>query len=61
MLPDQDVGLLELAIRMHHKRLQELPRAQAEAIERKRAKDALRDAWRRDEARFAAPPAEALE
>lgn len=55
VLPERDVGLLELSVRMHHKRLQELPRRLAEALERKQRQDALREAWLRDEARFAAP------
>jgi hypothetical protein len=52
-LPERDVGLLELSVRMHHARLQSLPRDLAAALERKARQDALREAWRRDEARFA--------
>lgn len=59
VLPEQDVGLLELALRMHHTRLQELPRRLSEALERKQKQDALREAWLRDEARFAAPGVDA--
>jgi hypothetical protein len=55
VLPERDVGLLELSVRMHHKRLQELPRDLAEALERKERQDALREAWLRDEARLATP------
>jgi hypothetical protein len=59
VLPEQDVGLLELTVRMHHTRLQEVPRRLAEALERKQRQDALREAWLRDEARFAPPAAAA--
>ncbi|HKJ24602.1 MAG TPA: hypothetical protein VKB65_07255 [Myxococcota bacterium] len=55
VLPERDVGLLELSVRMHHKRLQELPRDLAQALERKQRQDALREAWLRDEARLAEP------
>jgi hypothetical protein len=55
VLPERDVGLLELSVRMHHKRLQDLPRDLARALERKQRQDALREAWLRDEARLAAP------
>lgn len=55
VLPERDVGLLELSVRMHHKRLQDLPRELAQALERKQRQDELREAWLRDEARFAAP------
>jgi hypothetical protein len=51
-LPERDVGLLELAIKLHHARLQELPRRQAEAFERKQRQDVLRELWRADEQAF---------
>jgi hypothetical protein len=57
-LPERDVGLLELAVRLHHARLEELPRRMAEALERKREKDDLRRAWREDQAAFDAPSPE---
>jgi len=37
---------------MHTARLQEQPRKIAEALERKREQDALREAWLRDEEAF---------
>jgi hypothetical protein len=51
-LPERDVGLLELAVKLHHARLQELPRRQAEALERKQRQDILRELWRADEKAF---------
>jgi hypothetical protein len=53
-LPDQDVGLLELARKLHLARLEEIPRKTQEAIERKQAQDAAREAWLQQEAEFAA-------
>ncbi len=55
VLPERDAAMLELVVSMHHKRLQELPRTMAEALERQQEQEALREAWLRDEARFAAP------
>jgi hypothetical protein len=51
-LPERDVGLLELAIKLHHARLQEIPRRLVEARERKELQDALREAWLADEEAF---------
>jgi hypothetical protein len=51
-LPERDVGLLQLARRLHLARLQEIPRKTQEALERKQAQDAAREAWLRSEARF---------
>ncbi len=51
-LPPRDVGLLKLAMRLHHARLQEIPRKIEEAFERKRAQDAAREAWLSDQAIF---------
>jgi hypothetical protein len=51
-LPERDVGLLQLARRLHLARLQEIPRKTQEALERKRAQDEAREAWLRSEARF---------
>lgn len=51
-LPDQDVGLLELARRLHLARLEEIPRRIQEATLRKQQQDAAREAWRAGEADF---------
>jgi hypothetical protein len=55
-IPERDVGLLELARRMHLKRLEEMPRKMAEAFERKRKQDAAREAWLAEEAELGAGP-----
>lgn len=57
-LPDQDVGLLHLARRLHLARLQEVPRKIEEALERKRAHDAAREAWLAEERAFQSGAAE---
>lgn len=44
-LPERDRGLYELGANMHRDRLAELPRLEAEAIERKRRQDERRKAW----------------
>jgi len=54
-LPARDVALLELARRLHLKRLEEVPRKIEEAFERKRQQDAAREAWLADEKAFADP------
>jgi hypothetical protein len=51
-LPERDVGLLQLARKLHHARLEEYPRKIEEAFERKRAQDAARAAWLADEQAF---------
>ena len=51
-LPEQDVGLLHLARRLNHARLEEIPRKIQEAFDRKRAQDAAREAWLADERAF---------
>jgi hypothetical protein len=51
-LPERDVGLLELAMRLHQARLRELPRREAEALDRKQRQDVLRELWRADEEAF---------
>jgi hypothetical protein len=56
-LPDQDVGLLELARKLHLARLEEIPRKTQEAIDRKHQQDAAREAWLREEAEFKADDA----
>jgi hypothetical protein len=53
-LPEQDVGLLELARTLHLARLEEIPRQTQEALARKEAQDRAREAWQREEAEFAA-------
>lgn len=52
VLPERDVGLLELAVKMHHARLQQMPRRVAEAHARKQKQDRLREAWLADEEAF---------
>lgn len=51
-LSERDVGLLELARRLHAARLEEIPRKIEEAMERKRQQDEARAAWLADEAQF---------
>jgi hypothetical protein len=46
------VGLLELSLKMHHARLQQMPRRVTEALERKQRQDGLREAWLADEKAF---------
>jgi hypothetical protein len=60
-LPERDVGLLQLARRLHLARLEEIPRKVEEALERKRAQDAAREAWLADQRDFgsAAPDGDA--
>lgn len=52
VLPARDVGLLELSVKMHHARLQQMPRRLTEAIDRKHRQDRLREEWLEDEAAF---------
>jgi hypothetical protein len=52
-LDERDVGLLDLARRLHAARLQEIPRQVEEALARKRQQDAARAAWLADEEAFA--------
>ena len=51
-IPERDVGLLDLARRLHLARLEEIPRKVEEALERKRLQDEARAAWLADEAAF---------
>lgn len=60
-LPERDVGLLELARRLHLARLAEIPRKLEEARARKQQQDAAREAWREQQAAFADAPADAPE
>jgi hypothetical protein len=55
-LSDQDVGLLELARRLHLARLGAYPKQTQQAFERKAEQDKVREAWRRDQAEFGAKP-----
>jgi len=57
VLPERDLGLIELARRMHRTRLEELPRRLAEALERREAHARVREAWLAEEAAFAGPDA----
>lgn len=52
VLPARDIGLLELSLKMHHARLQQMPRRLTEALERKQRQDRLREAWLADEEAF---------
>jgi hypothetical protein len=51
-LSERDVGLLDLARRLHLARLEEIPRKVQEAFDRKRRQDEARAAWLADEAEF---------
>jgi hypothetical protein len=51
-LPERDVGMLKLAVKLHLARLEELPRQIAEALDRSKAHDAARRAWQEDQAAF---------
>jgi hypothetical protein len=51
-IPERDVGLLELARRLHLARLEEIPKRIQEATLRKQQQDAAREAWLADEADF---------
>jgi hypothetical protein len=53
-LSEQDVGLLELARRLHLARLAEYPRQIQVALDRKLEQDRAREAWLADEAEFGA-------
>ncbi len=57
-LSEQDIGLLELARRLHLARLAEYPKETQRAFERRVKQNEVREAWRRDEADFGAmaPP-----
>jgi hypothetical protein len=58
-LPKQDAALLKLSVEMHMAKLQEIPRQIAEAHERRKAQEAVRQAWLEEQKAFApadAPP-----
>jgi hypothetical protein len=61
-LPERDVGLLQLARRLHLARLEEIPRRMDEALQRKREQDEARARWRAEEDAFRAggPAADAV-
>ena len=46
-LTERDRGLHELSIKMHHTRLQDIPRQREEALARKRVQDQRREEWLR--------------
>jgi hypothetical protein len=46
-LPEQERGLYELSIKMHAKRLREVPGQIDDALARKKVQDRLREEWRR--------------
>ena len=48
----RDLGLLKVAVELNLARLEEIPRQIAEAHERRRAHEAAREAWRRDQLEF---------
>lgn len=52
VLPERDLGLLELARELHLARLEEYPRNLSDALERREAHEAARRAWLEDQARF---------
>ena len=52
-LPERDLSLLKLALDMHLRRLEEIPRQIVEAHERHAAHDAARRAWLEDQKAFA--------
>jgi hypothetical protein len=49
----RDIGLLKVAAELNLARLEEIPRQVAEALERRKAHEAAREAWLRDQAAFA--------
>jgi hypothetical protein len=57
-LPDRDIELLKLALRLHMARLEEIPRQITEAQQRREAHEAARRAWQEQQRAFdqAAPP-----
>jgi hypothetical protein len=54
----RDIGLLKVAVELNLARLEEIPRQIAESLELRKEKAAVREAWLRDQAAFAEPPAE---
>lgn len=61
VLPEQDVGLLELSRTLHRARLEEIPRRIEEAIARRDAHEIVREQWLADQAAFADEPDAAAE
>jgi len=58
-IPRRDVALLKLAGEMHHERLEELPRQQAEAHQRHAQHEAVRQAWLEQQKQFDATASDA--
>ncbi len=54
VIPERDQGLLELSVRLHLARLEEIPRQITDALERAEAHAATRAAWLEQQAAFAA-------
>jgi len=54
-LPERDIQLLKLAIRLHLARLEEIPRQIAEAHQRREAHEKTRRAWLEQQRAFEAP------
>jgi hypothetical protein len=52
----RDIGLLKVAAELNLGRLEEIPRQMADALERRKAHEAAREAWLRDQEAFAAEP-----
>jgi hypothetical protein len=52
-LPKRDAALLKLSVEMHMAKLQEIPRQIAEAHERRKAQEAVRQAWLEEQKAFA--------
>ncbi len=52
----RDIGLLKVAAELNLGRLEEIPRQMADALERRKAHEAAREAWLRDQEAFAAGP-----
>jgi hypothetical protein len=51
-LSDQDLELLHVAKRLHLARVEEVPRRMQEALDRKKAQDAAREAWLAEQRAF---------
>lgn len=54
--PEQFVGMLELAVKMHTAKLAQLDAELEEALGRAREREKVREDWRREQEEFAAPP-----
>jgi hypothetical protein len=58
VLPERDVGMLELAIELHLARLEQVPRDLSDALARREAHAKAREQWLADQERFEAGGAE---